>query len=68
MGVTLKEYLNVLRIEGAKQLLHSSELNITEIAFSIGFSDGNYFTNVLKKHTGISPSAYRKRVKTEDTL
>ena len=68
MGITLKEYLNVLRIEGAKQLLHSSELNITEIAFSIGFSDGNYFTNVFKKHTGISPSAYRKRVKTEDTL
>lgn len=65
MGTTLKDYLNVLRVEGAKQLLHSSELNITEIAFSTGFSDSNYFANVFKKHTGMSPSTYRKYIRSE---
>lgn len=60
---SLKEYLTDLRVENAKQLLQSSELNVTEIALSLGFLDCNYFTHVFKKQTGISPSAYRKQVR-----
>jgi len=60
MGMSIKTYLNNLRIEDAKSLLKHSDLNITEIAFSVGFRDSNYFTEAFKKSVGISPTAYRK--------
>ena len=63
LGVSFREYLTELRLQDAKSLLENSNLNVTEIALSVGFSDSNYFTNVFKKHLGISPLAYRKQKK-----
>ena len=61
MGCSLSAYVTSLRLESAKLLLSSSFLSVTEIAFSVGFSDCNYFSSVFKKATGFSPSAYRKQ-------
>lgn len=60
MGMSIKQYINKLRIDDAKALLEHSDLAITEIAFSVGFSDSNYFTGIFKKNVGITPSEYRK--------
>lgn len=60
-GKSIREYLTELRLEDAKSLLSHSQLTVTEIAFSTGFCDSNYFSNVFKKHVGSSPLAYRKR-------
>lgn len=60
---TFREYLTALRIEDAKSLLRHSELSITEIAFSVGFNDSNYFSSVFKEHVGLSPRAYRSQGK-----
>ncbi len=60
MGISIKQYINQLRIEDAKNMLLYSELTVTEIAFSVGFSDSNYFTGIFKKQTGFTPSAFRK--------
>lgn len=60
MGMSIKSYINILRIEDAKYLLKYSDLNITEIAFLVGFRDSNYFTGIFKKKVGLSPTAYRK--------
>lgn len=65
MGKTIREYINELRINDAITLLLYSPLNITEIAFSVGFTDSNYFSEVFKKTTGMSPMKYRKRKSTE---
>lgn len=59
-GMSLREYINLLRVEDAKILLHYSHLNVTQIAFCVGFSDSNYFSSVFRRVTGISPLAYRK--------
>ena len=59
-GESFKEYLIGVRLEHAKRLLKYSNLNVTEIAFSVGFHDANYFSNVFKKRLGVSPLAYRK--------
>lgn len=40
-GKTVREYLTRLRMEDAKILLRHSDLSVTEIAFSVGFSDSN---------------------------
>ncbi len=60
IGMGIREYINNLRIEDAKLLLKSSNLSVTEIAFSVGFSDSNYFSNVFKNIVGMSPMKFRK--------
>ena len=61
-GQSFREFLNSLRIEDAKSLLAHSKLSVSEIAFSIGFKDSNYFSNVFKSKVGVSPNAYRKKL------
>lgn len=60
-GQSIRHYITALRIEDAKQLLKHSALNITEIAYSTGFTDANYFSNIFKKQTGQTPSEYKNR-------
>ncbi len=66
-GKTIREYINELRIKDAKSLLRYSDLNITEIAFSVGFSDANYFSNLFKSQNGITPMQYRKTYRQRET-
>lgn len=60
MGKTIRGYINELRIADAKFLLKYSKINVSEIAFSIGFTDTNYFSAMFKKTVGVSPLFYRK--------
>lgn len=59
-GKSIPEYITDLRMADAMDLLKNSTATITEIAFCVGFSDANYFSNIFKKIIGITPSAYRK--------
>ena len=54
------EYINYLRINKAVSLLLDSDLNISEIALTVGFDDSNYFSRLFKKYKKISPSEMRK--------
>ena len=60
-GQSFRAYLTDLRLEKAKLMLKNTSLNVTEIAFAVGFSDSNYFSNVFKNRTGLSPVAYRRK-------
>lgn len=62
-GKGFREYLIDVRLENARRLLALSHLNVTEIAFAVGFLDSNYFSNLFKKRHGITPLAYRKQAK-----
>jgi AraC-like DNA-binding protein len=55
------DYIRKLRIEKAIQLL-STKQSLTEIAYLTGFSDQSHFTRIFRKHTGQSPSVYRKNL------
>lgn len=59
------EYLNKVRLEKAMELLLTTGESISEISANVGYSDQSYFTKVFKKHTGISPSQYRKQFSEE---
>ena len=59
-GKTLRQYLNELRIHDAKILLKNTDLSVTEIAFSVGFNNSNYFSDLFKKEVGKSPLQFRK--------
>ena len=62
-GKSFREYLIDIRLNYAKQLLKHSSLSVTQISFSVGFNDSNYFSNVFKKKLGVSPSFYRSNEK-----
>ncbi|WP_433862906.1 helix-turn-helix domain-containing protein [Sphingobacterium thalpophilum] len=48
-------------LEAQRLLLHS-ELNVSQIAFRLGFDDTSYFVKYFKKHTQISPAEFRKSI------
>ena len=58
-GQSFREYLISVRLRSAKSLLLYSNLSISEIAYSVGFNDSNYFSNTFKKYVGLSPSKYK---------
>ena len=62
-GLSIIDYQNNNRITQAKRLLENSNASIEEISGSLGFSNACYFSRTFKKRIGISPSAYRKSVK-----
>ena len=59
-GSSYQVLLNEVRTQLAKELLHTGEKNITEIAFLLGFGDTSAFTKAFKKWTKMSPSEYKK--------
>lgn len=59
VGMSVKEYINDMRIRRAGALLKDTELTVTEIAGEAGFNDVNYFCRIFKRQTGFSPSSYR---------
>lgn len=59
-NLSFGEYIRKLRIEKAVQLLETTTLSLTEIAYLTGFSDQSHFNRIFKKHLGVQPSVYRK--------
>lgn len=59
-GISPYAYLVRQRIKHAKRLLKNSDTSITAIAFDCGFNSSSQFTNIFKKHVGITPKEYRK--------
>lgn len=56
-----KQYVNELRIQHACRLLTESETTVSEAGSESGYSSQSYFTQVFKKYTGCTPSAYQLR-------
>lgn len=58
-GKSTKEHIDFYLLEKAKNLLLNSELNISEIAYDLGFEYPKSFTKLFKKKNGVSPKEYR---------
>jgi len=56
-------YLNMKKIEKAKELLQIGNLSVSEISYEVGFNDPYYFTRIFKKKEGVPPSTYRKQIR-----
>lgn len=60
-GKTFNTYLTSFRLQVAARLLSAGMMDITEIAYKVGFSDLPHFSRTFKKYYNISPSEYRKK-------
>ncbi|MBP1754211.1 MAG: hypothetical protein H6Q59_609 [Firmicutes bacterium] len=57
-GFNFIDWLSMLRVKKAKELLTNSNLTVKEVCFMVGYKDPNYFSRIFKKRIGITPSEY----------
>jgi len=62
-GYSPIQHFTHLKVEQACIMLEQPVLSVSQIAFKLGYDDPLYFSRVFKKKTGLSPTAYRKRLK-----
>ena len=60
-GISPYAYLTNQRIGHAKRLLKNSNSSITDVGFDCGFNSSSQFTNIFKKHVGVTPKEYRNK-------
>ncbi len=57
-GIAFTRFLTIRRLDKAKQLLKSSNMNVKEIASDLGYKSSRHFATVFKQEEGISPTDY----------
>jgi AraC-like DNA-binding protein len=62
-GMTLRGCLIFYRVSAAKELLASTDIPITDISESCGFSTPSYFSEMFLRCEGINPREYRKKMR-----
>ena len=59
-GITIEQFFILQKIEKVKELLIYAELNLSEIAWKLGYSSVSHLSSQFKRITGLTPSAFRK--------
>jgi AraC family transcriptional activator of pobA len=62
LGRSASVLIDEMLILEAKVLMQKNNISVSEIAFEIGFEDVSYFGRFFKKHTGFTPTEYRKMI------
>jgi DNA-binding response OmpR family regulator len=66
-GKTPIEFIRTIRLKRAAQLLRESQLNISEIAYQVGFNNPKYFSKYFKEEFGMLPSVYQDKRENDET-
>ena len=64
-GLSFRQFLHACRLDLAKRLLETTELDISEISTRTGFQTVQHFSRVFSKRSGVSPKKYRLQVRAE---
>ena len=57
-GLSTSEFIRNIRLEQAARLLKEQKINVTQVAYTVGFSNLAHFSTIFRKHFGVSPSEY----------
>jgi AraC-like DNA-binding protein len=61
VGMSVTAYLNMVRVNAARDYLTDSRMRVSEAAFQVGFGNLSHFNHVFRQVTGLSPSEYRQQ-------
>lgn len=61
---TVNEYIRQVRLEAARELMNKSDLNISQIVYSLGLTSRSYFSKIFKEKYGLTPNQYKKQTET----
>lgn len=62
-GLGIIEYFSKMKIDTAKQMIRSEQMNFTQISEKLGYASIHYFSRQFKKLTGMTPSEYASSIK-----
>ena len=65
VGMTVTDYINLTRVRRSLKLLSGTALSMADIAERCGFTDANYYARTFRKFHGITPTEYRKSLKSK---
>ena len=60
-GKTPIEFIRIIRLKRAAQLLRESQQNVSEIAYQLGSNNPKYFSKYFKEEFGVLPSVYQEK-------
>lgn len=63
-GYSIIDYYNIMKITEAKRLIREGRYNFFEISELLCFTNSHYFSTLFKKHTGMTPTQYKRSIKT----
>ena len=61
-GLTIHQYIEEQRIKKSINLMISTDMTLSQVAYECGFSSQSYFCYAFKRNTGLTPRAYTKEV------
>ena len=64
-GLSTSEFIRNIRLEQAARLLKEQKINVTQVAYTVGFSNLAHFSTIFRKHFGVSPSEYAETASSE---
>jgi AraC-like DNA-binding protein len=64
-GQSIKEYITLMKVEAAKNMLAHSNISVGMVALELGYSNFSHFSQVFRKYENVTPSEYRSRIAEE---
>ena len=61
IGMTPSDFIRNIRLKRACLLLQKPDVDVTQVAYAVGFSSQPHFSTAFKRYTGFSPTEYRQR-------
>lgn len=58
---TVTEYIRHVRLESARDMLKNTDLNVTQVVYSVGFSSRSYFSKIFREKYDITPNQFKKK-------
>ena len=67
-GQSIKQFIRSIKLKKAAEMLASDDMSVSEVAFSLDFTDLKYFRSCFKTQHGLLPSEYRNKYKSEEII